>query len=259
MVCIAAGVPCVVDKPLATSAVDAARVVDAARAAGVPITVFQNRRWDGEHATLRALLEQGVLGDVFRYERRWERWRPVPKDRWRENAPSAEGGGILLDLHSHLVDAAVDLFGPVTRVYAELAARTTPAEDDAFLACTHISGVRSHLGALSHAAAPGPRTRVLGTAAAYVVTTFEAEPTAFADLLDESESTCGWLVVGEQRTAVPRAPVEHADFYRAVADALHGQREWPVDPMDAVHTLAVIDAARRSASTGQVVELPAPE
>jgi predicted dehydrogenase len=137
MVCIAAGVPCVVDKPLATSAVDAARVVDAARAAGVPITVFQNRRWDGEHATLRALLEQGVLGDVFRYERRWERWRPVPKDRWRENAPSAEGGGILLDLHSHLVDAAVDLFGPVTRVYAELAARTTPAEDDAFLACTH--------------------------------------------------------------------------------------------------------------------------
>jgi predicted dehydrogenase len=66
-------------------------------------------------------------------------------------------------------------------------------------------------------------------------------------------------VVGEQRTAVPRAPVEHADFYRAVADALHGQREWPVDPMDAVHTLAVIDAARRSASTGQVVELPAPE
>jgi predicted dehydrogenase len=253
--CLRAGVPVVVDKPLATDAADAARVVTAARTEGVPLTVFQNRRWDGEHATLRALLDDGALGKVFRYERRWERWRPVPKDRWRENAGAAEGGGILLDLHSHLVDAAVNLFGPVQRVYAEVAARTTRAEDDAFLACTHVSGVRSHLGALSHAAAPGPRTRVLGTEAAYVVTSFETEPTAFADLLDASEQHCGWRVVGEERTPVPRRPVEHPDFYRAVAAALRGEGEWPVDPRDAVHVLAVIDSARQSAARAQVAEV----
>ncbi|HEX8496784.1 MAG TPA: Gfo/Idh/MocA family oxidoreductase, partial [Actinomycetales bacterium] len=180
--CLDAGIPVVVDKPLGVDSAEAGALVAHAEAVGSALTVFQNRRWDAEHLTLRRLLEQGALGEVFRFERRWERWRPVPKDRWRENAPPGEGGGLLLDLHSHLVDSATQLFGPVQRVYAELAARTTPAEDDAFVALTHAGGVRSHLGALSVAGAPGPRTRVLGTGAAYVVTTFEGEPTAFTSM-----------------------------------------------------------------------------
>src|SRR5664279_2252519 len=83
------------------------------------------------------------LGQVFRHEFRWERWRPTPKDRWRENASAAGGGGIMLDLHSHMIDAAIDLSGPVDTVFAEVPARTTAAEDDAFLACRHAQ-VWSH-------------------------------------------------------------------------------------------------------------------
>jgi predicted dehydrogenase len=115
---IDAGLPVVVDKPLATDAAGALRVVEHAERAGVPLTVFQNRRWDAEQLTLRGLLEAGRLGEVFRFERRWERWRPHPKDRWKENAPAAEGGGLLLDLGSHLVDSAVQLFGPARRARA---------------------------------------------------------------------------------------------------------------------------------------------
>ena len=256
LACIAAGVPVVVDKPLAVDATQASHVVDAAEAAGVPLTVFQNRRYDAEHLTLRRLLAEGALGDVFRLERRWERWRPQPKDRWRENAPATDGGGILLDLHTHLVDSAVQLLGPVRGVYAEVAARTTPAEDDAFLACEHESGARSHLGALSLAAAPGPRTRVLGDRAAYVVTTFEEEATAFGgDLADVDPDHCGWLVSGEERVPVRREPGEHADFYRDLAAALRGERAVPVHPRDAVHVLAVVDAARVSAVQGRVVQV----
>src|ERR671920_1774859 len=112
---IDAGLPVVVDKPLATDAAGARRVVEHAERAGVLLTVFQNRRWDAEQLTLRALLDGGRLGEVFRFERRWERWRPQPKSRWRENVTSAEGGGLLLDLQSHLVDSAVQLFGPGRR------------------------------------------------------------------------------------------------------------------------------------------------
>jgi len=250
-----AGIPVVVDKPLATDAAGARQVVQHAERVGVPLTVFQNRRWDAEQLTLRALLGQGRLGQVIRFERRWERWRPQPKDRWRENAPAAAGGGILLDLQSHLVDSAVQLFGPVRRVYAEVAAWTTPAEDDAFLAVEHVGGVRSHLGALSLAGAPGPRTRVLGRSGAYVVTSFDQEATAFPDFVDADETSCGWLVAGDERTPVPRAPGGHADFYRAVADAVRRRGSVPVDPHDAVHVLQVIDAARRSALERAVVEL----
>jgi predicted dehydrogenase len=227
----------------------------------VPITFFHNGRWAGVLLALRLLLAAGVLGTVFRFERRWERWRPQPKDRWKENAAPREGGGLLLDLHSHLVDAAVDLLGPVTHVYAEVSAHTTRAEDDAFLACTHASGAHSHLGALSISAAPGPRTRVLGMKGAYVATSFEAEPTAFADLADRDADHVGWLVVGPERTPVPRPPGRHADFYRDVAAALtegRGQAGMPVQPAEAVHVLSVIDAARVSAAERVVVEVPAP-
>ena len=261
LACLHAGVPVVVDKPLAVTADDARRVAREAAGAGVPLTVFQNRRWDAEHLVLRELLAGGLLGEVLRFERRWERWRPRPRDRWRETTPAADGGGLLLDLGTHLVDSAVHLLGPVTRVYAELAARTTVAEDDVFLACTHESGVRSHLGALSLSGAPGPRTRVLGTRGAYVATSFEGELSAFTDLADLDTEHAGWLVVGEERRPVRRGQGDAADFYRMVARALldgTGQPGMPVQPQEAVHVLDVLDAARASAERADVVGVPPP-
>ena len=258
LACVDAGVPVVVDKPLAVRAAQARLVLDAAREAAVALTVFQNRRWDAENLTLGRLLAEGALGQIHRFERRWERWRPAPKDRWRENASADEGGGILLDLHPHLVDAAVHLFGPVAEVYAEVAAWTTTAEDDAFVSLRHAArdgvAVRSHLSATSVAGAPGPRTRVLGSAGAYVVTRFESEASGFGGVNDDVPGCTGWLVAGEQRRPVPTQPGGHGDFYPAVLaalalpDAAARQGAMPVDPRDAVHTLAVIDAARRSAA-----------
>ena len=255
--CAGAGVPVVSEKPLGVDAAAAARAVDAARAAGVPLTVFHNRRWDAEQLTLAALAAAGELGEVFRLERRWERWRPVPKDRWRENAPPGDGGGLVLDLQSHLVDSATRLLGPVTAVLAHIAARTTVADDDAFLLLTHASGARSHLSALSLAGAPGPRTRVLGTGGAYLVGPYEREVSAFTALADEPGAT-GWLVRGEERRAVPTAPGGHADLDRAVAAALAlppGQQQaaMPVQPEEALAVVRVLDAARASAASGQVV------
>jgi predicted dehydrogenase len=257
---IEAGIPVVVDKPLAVDADAALEVVDAAGRAGVPLTVFQNRRYDAEHATLAEVVRSGAIGDVYRAELRWERWRPVPKERWREQAAPEQGGGILLDLHSHLVDAAVQLFGEVESVYAEIHARTTHAEDDAFLACRHTSGVHSHLSATSVAAAPGPRVRVLGSSGAFLLNQFEAEPNIWSDLRDD-EGSAGWIFRGEEREPVARQASHQADFYRAVARALAGPDpvgDLPVDPRDAVHTLAVIDAARTSAEGRRVVDVITP-
>jgi predicted dehydrogenase len=260
--CVDAGTVVVVDKPLATDATQASVVVEAARAAGVALTVFQNRRFDAEHVAVRETIASGRLGEVFRHEFRWERWRPTPKDRWRENASAADGGGILLDLHSHMIDAAVDLFGQIETVYAEVAARTTAAEDDAFLACRHTSGVVSHLGATSMAAAPGPRVRVLGLGGAYLLNQFEDDGAGiYPDLADADATRCGWIYAGAQRTPVTRPSAGQVDFYRRVKLALgtqDPQGAMPVDPYDAVHTLAVIDAARASSAQGTVVQVRTP-
>ena len=262
---VAAGVPTVLDTPIARTADAAAGVVRSAEAAGVPLTVFHNRRWDPEQLTLRAALPR--LGRVHRFERRWERWRPVPQQRWKEN--DVAGGGLLLDLGPHLVDSAVQLFGPVTSVYAELRALTTPTEDDVFLSLRHAApavadagpgarsdGVVSHLWAGSLAGAPGPRTRVLGEHGAYLVTTFEADASPF-ERIDAAAPAghLGWIATGRELEPVPQAPGGHADFYRAVVSWLRDGGPVPVDPWDAVRTAHVRVAARVSARTGARVEL----
>ncbi len=258
---VEAGVPVVVDKPLGVDASSALEAVDAAARAGVPLTVFQNRRYDAEFHTLAQVVLDQAVGDIVRAELRWERWRPVPKDRWRENAPADEGGGVLLDLFSHLVDQAVLLFGPVATVYAELAAHTTRSEDTAFLSCRHRSGVVSHLGSTSLAAAPGPSVRLLGSQAAFVVGALGVEETAFTEFLPSDEHHLGWLVRGSEREPVAALPGGQADFYRDVARALSSadpQTAMPVDPRDAVHVLAVIDAARVSAAGQRVTDVITP-
>ena len=108
-----AGLPVVVDKPLAPTAAEARSLVEQAERLGVLLTVFMNRRWDSDQLTLRRLLDERKLGEVLRYESRFERWRPALSERkpWREVSSPEAGGGVLLDLGSHLVDQALVLFG----------------------------------------------------------------------------------------------------------------------------------------------------
>lgn len=161
---LAAGLPVVVDKPLAPTAAQARRLIEAARRRGLLLTVFHNRRWDGDFLTVRRLLREGRLGTVARFESRFERWRPVPKPGWRQEAEPEAAGGVLYDLGSHLIDQALVLFGPVTQVYAELDRRSpgSDVDDDSFVALSHVSGVRSHLWMSAVAAQGGPRLRVRG-------------------------------------------------------------------------------------------------
>ena len=146
---------------------------------GVLLVPFLNRRWDSDHLTLQRLLRDGSLGTVLRYESRFDRWRPDARDRGlARGAARAEGGGVLLDLGAHLVDQALRLHGPASRVYAEVASRRGGADDDVFIALRHTSGVISHLWANALAAAPGPRLRVLGSRAAYVVERLDGQEDA---------------------------------------------------------------------------------
>jgi predicted dehydrogenase len=245
----------VVDKPLATTAEAARDLVEEAEQREVPLTVFHNRRWDSDQLTLRRLLAEGALGQVQRYESRFERWRPeVRKDAWRENTPPAEGGGVLLDLGTHLVDQALTLFGPAVDVYGEVASvRGGASDDDAFIAITHAGGVHSHLWASSVASASGPRLRVLGSEAAFVAQGLDGQEDALAegrrpqdpgDWGIEPSDRAGMLVRGDDARAVPSERGAWPRFYELLGAALRGEGPLPVDPRDAVATLEVLERAR---------------
>lgn len=262
---LGAGLAVVVDKPLAATAADGRRLVDEARARGLLLSVFQNRRWDGDFLTLRRLLAEGALGDVHRFESRFERWRPTPKRGWREQGDPAEAGGVLYDLGSHLIDQALVLFGPATHVYAELDRRRpgVQVDDDAFVALTHASGVRSHLWVSSVSADDNGRIRVLGSRAAYVKHGLDVQeavlragrPPGGADWGEEPPERWGRLGAGDAWEAVQTERGDYPAFYPAIAAALRDGTPPPVDPADAVTTLAIIEAARRSAADRTVIHI----
>lgn len=253
---IECGLPVVVDKPLAPTAADAAELVALAEGAGVPLTVFHNRRWDSDFLTLKRLIGEGALGEVLRFESRFERWRPEGRvGAWREEAVPAEGGGLLLDLGAHLIDQALQLFGPVAAVHGEVEHRRGgPADDDVFVSIEHESGAHSHLSASSLAAAPGPRLRVLGTEAAFTVESVDGQEDALRagkrpgtdePWGAEPESRWGRLLRGEDDVTPARPePGDWPAFYRQLVAALTAGGPLPVDPRDAVAMLEVAERAR---------------
>jgi len=284
-----ADIPFVIDKPMGIDAFEARAIIDEAKATHTPFTVFFNRRWDGEQVGLCNVLRSGRLGDIHTFERRWERFAATDKHQWRED--DIQGGGVLLDLHVHLVDQAIELFGPVKTVSATIRSLKSAADDDVMLILTHEAGggvakskfpVISRLFASTVVGAPGPRTRALGTKAAYVTTGLPGDFSAFevvpspdrvGDSADktaaagQSESEAAkkpvlrdkfnraWIVRGTDRQEYDLPPSAEIEFYRALPEWLAGETPPPVDPAAGLRAAIVLDAAREAARTGTTINI----
>ena len=260
-----AGRHVVVDKPVALDAAQARELAERAGEVGRLVIPFHNRRWDDDYLTLGRVVHEGRLGHVLRFESRFDRWRPqVRAGVWREAGGPAEGGGLLLDLGTHLVDQAVQLLGPVTSVYAELDRRRPGAEveDDIFVALAHVGGARSHLWAGVHAAHPAPRFRVLGDRASYVSQGLDPQEAqlragtapgdaAFGHREPDRAATLHDGEGGAERLAMERG--RWTSFYPGVVAAIRDGARPPVALDDAVGVLTILDAARQSAAAGTVV------
>ena len=244
-----AGVHVVVDKPMAVTSGDARRLLDAGRDR---VTVFHNRRWDGDFLTVKRLVTEGELGPVTRFESRFERFRPQIKEGWREEAGAATGGGTLLDLGPHLVDQAIHLFGPPESVYGEVRTRRPGAQvdDDAFIALQHAGGEISHLWASAIAPLHGPRFRVSGLDAGFGSDGLDPQEAQLRDGMRPTDpgfgdGLSGWLKHDDPRPAELRLERgQYVRFYEGVCDWLRGEAPPPVDPADGVRVLEVLEQVR---------------
>ena len=250
------GLPVVVDKPLAVSTADADRLVAVAQETGVPLAVFHNRRWDSDFLAVRELAPS--IGPLVRLEARWERWRPeVQVQRWRESGAAAEGGGLLWDLGSHMIDQALVLFGPPRSVFAHLARVRAGArvDDDTFVQLGYAGGPEVQLWMSLVAVEPGPRFRVTGLGG--LLESHGLDPQEDRLRGDQAPEVSLRMVTGAGgEQIVPPPAGDWADFYAGVRDALTGGGPMPVTGADGAQVVRVIEAARRSADSGSVVALP---
>src|SRR5579863_2816954 len=271
MAALHAGLPVVIDKPLAASVADALQLISLSKQTGKLLTVFQNRRWDNDFLTVRQLLADGLLGRVTRFESRYDRYRAEPRAGvWRESAATEDAGGLLYDLGSHLIDQAVQLFGPPQQVYAEMARQRPGAQvdDDTFVALTFEQGVHAHLWMSVVARRAGPRFRVSGLRGTYEKWGLDPQEEALGagkrpgdpDWGKEPPELWGRLSteVGGIHLdgAVETLNGSYERFYALLCEALLTGGPAPVDAGDALLTLHIIAAAQQSARQKQTINIP---
>ena len=258
---IAAGVPTIADKPFAPDAESGRRLVAAAREAGVPLSVFHNRRWDADVRTLAAVIEDGALGELWSIESRFE----LDLAEYLDRGPD---GGLLRDLGAHLVDQMVWLLGPVGSVYCAMDWVDYPeGRTDAFftIAMQHVGGVRSTVTASKINRLNAKEYRAYGADGSFVSRGTDVQAEAiFAGLRPvsqgsawgyEASSKWGILTTSDGAMPVPSQQGAYQDYYSQFAAALAGEAAFPVPAAEVIPTLEVLDAARQSEASGQVVTL----
>jgi predicted dehydrogenase len=253
---LAAGKHVVVDKPFTATLDEAVQLARLAREKGLLLSVFHNRRWDSTTRTVDRLLASGMLGTIRTAGMHYDRFRPHPQDRWKENA--AAGGGLWMDLAPHLLDEALHYFGQPLAIQADLPClRPGAAADDSFHArLRYPDGLRVDLHASMLGALPRPRIVLQGTRGSYMKQALDPQEAMLKAGGQPGsaewgvDTDCGLAVVedgGELRTiAIPTEPGAYQEYYRQVADAIRGAGTNPVPPEEAVAVMRLLDAGRES-------------
>jgi scyllo-inositol 2-dehydrogenase (NADP+) len=266
--CLLAGRDVVVDKPFAPTLRECEELVKLAAERGRLITVYQDRRFDGDFGTIKQLVSSGRLGSIVEYECRYDRFRLEPKaGAWREKAdhPAA---GVLFDLGPHVIDQALVLFGEPKRIMASaFCQRETSQVDDAFDVCFEYEHLRVLLRARIVAFAPGPHFLIHGTKGSFVKYGMDPQEARLrgenfpqgtdwgADWGEESEELWGTLsLVGEPRVKVKTDRGDYRGFYANVRDAIEKKTALDVTPEQALRTMRAVVLAHKSSRERRTVE-----
>jgi predicted dehydrogenase len=257
--CLAAGRDVLVDKPFTTTLAEAVALVQFAKQQGRLLTVYQNRRYDGDFQAIVQLVASGTLGRIVRFETNYDRFRPqLRPGAWREK--SGPGTGIFFDIAPHLIDHALLLFGMPEALTADIRIeRDGAVVDDTFdLAFHYPLGLRADLRSSILATATRPRFTLHGTRGAYVKLTVDPQEsnlrrgyipsnTAWGA---EPEENWGLLTLSENGTLtqrqIPSANCDYRDFYSNLRDALLGKAKLAVTPEWALDVMRLLEMARES-------------
>ena len=262
---ISAGKHVVVDKPTSVRSSEIAELIRLARERRVQLIPFHNRRWDGDFRTIQKLLHEGLLGCLVFMQSTFDRWNPGQTRRpWKDDP--GQGGGMLLDLGTHVTDQILTLFGKPRAVSGEVnREREGDGANDAFTARLHYQGLTVELGANCLSSLARPRFHLRGTlgnywkhgvdpqeAALNQVTRVSAE-----DWGKEPESAWGTLAVAADGCMMIRSlqpvPGDYRLYYAGVRDAVLGRGPAPVPALDAWRVARILEWVAQSSEEGRVI------
>lgn len=244
----------VLDKPFVLDPAEARQLLALADDRSRLLSVFHNRRWDGDFITVRQLLADGVLGRITHFESHFDRYRPAVQDRWRESKQA--GAGLWYDLGPHLVDQMLELFGSPDSVWLDVESQREGARaDDWFHAVFRYGRMRAVLHASALTARPAPRFTIHGTQGSYLKEGLDRQESVLktGDVLAPgwaADPQDGLLTLDSAAGPVERphatCPGAYADYYSQMRDAiLHGAPP-PVSPRAAAEVVDLMEAGLES-------------
>jgi scyllo-inositol 2-dehydrogenase (NADP+) len=255
-----AGKHVVVDKPVTIHSGEAKELKELAESKGLVLSVFQNRRLDGDILTIKKILREKILGRIVLFESHFDRFRPNLVDNWREK--EVPGNGITYDLGTHLIDQVVMLFGRPAWIYAEILKQRTGAVADDFFDITMMyEGINVRLTASVLANAPIPRFLILGEKGSYAKYGLDVQEKAFkagqipvgVNWGMENSEAWGKLHLEKATVSYPTERGDYRIFYQNIADAIHGKTSLEVKMSEAIDVLKIIEAAFLSNKEGRRV------
>ena len=245
-----AGIPVVVDKPMGRTLKETEEIIAVSKQTGVGVSTYFNRKWDSDSLTIKKIISEGVLGQIFRLESRFEVFRPELKGGWREKKDVEQGGGNLLDLQPHLVSTALDWFGPAQLISASVRVIRGGSDDDIVLTLKHQSGVDSYLSASAIMGSAGPRIRLVGDKATLVIKDLDPQESLLRSGVkpkdgkwQQSTKSVAYIHTGDQVVEYQGVDGNYTQYYLEVKAALAGGK-WPVSTEEALAVAKIIDQAR---------------
>jgi predicted dehydrogenase len=256
---LAAGKNIIVDKPMSPTSAQIAELIKLAQTRKLLLIPFHNRRWDSDFQTIQKLLNEGSLGRLVHLESTFDRWRPHPpiERLWKEDP--GLGGGVLLDLGTHVADQALTLFGKPNAIYADvLSEREWARANDAFMLRLRYTGFSVTLSANSLSSPARPRFHLRGTKGNYWKWGLDPQEAALNRITKITDSawgqdpTANWgtLNVDVEGGMVTRPitpiPGDYRLYYAAVRDALLGKSLAPLTAIDAWRVARLLEWAEQS-------------
>lgn len=264
--CLMAGRHVVIDKPFAPTCGEAAELVSLAEKCGRLLSVYQNRRFDGDFRTVRNLIASEALGRIVLYESHYDRYRlQLRPGAWREQA--GPGSGVFFDLCPHLIDQALALFGTPEAVSADVRIeRDGAAVDDAFDVTLLYKRMRVFLRGTMLACKPAPHFLIHGTKGSYVK--YGLDPQENALKRGELPGGPAWgkeppeawgtlsQTEGDKVTEriIPTEAGDYCGYYENVRDAMLGKAALAVTPQGALNVMRVLERAQQSSRERRVIQ-----
>lgn len=258
--CLQNGKHVIIEKPMVTTAHQGEKLVSLAKAQGLVLSVYHNRRWDGDFLTIKQLIQNGSIGRVRFFESHFDRFCPVVRDRWREQP--GPGTGIWFDLGSHLLDQALCLFGMPQAITARcLVLRDNSKTTDYFHVLLHYSDCEVVLHGSPFSAGPNLRFQVQGTKGSF--TKYGYDPQEELLILgkvpntpqwaEENEEQFGTLFTEADSEIVPTMRGSYQSYYSGIADAINTGIAVPVKAEDALRVINLLEIAEKSNQLGRTL------